>query len=90
MVQCYFVHHSPTQTGLRTERKEKNCEEDEADVTTSQKTPSVSSTKTYGIMLFTETLLFVSKSHKTHKYALWTECSFSLLKPAIRTGCFKG
>jgi len=52
------------------EKKRKNCEEEEADVTTSQKTPSVSSTKTYGIILFTVTLVFDPKLSKTHKSAL--------------------
>jgi len=71
-------------------KKRKNCEEEEADVTTSQNTASVSSTKTFGIMLFTVTLIFDPKMCKTHKCALGAECSFSLLKPAIRTRCFKG
>lgn len=69
--------------------RKKNCVEEKAYVTTSQNTPSVSFTKTYGLILFTVTLLFAPKSYIRHKYALWEEYSFSVLKPALCMWCFK-
>jgi hypothetical protein len=47
------------------EKKRKNCEDEEEDVTTSQNAPSVFSTKTYGIMMFIVILLVDPKSCKT-------------------------